>query len=177
MLFGAQRTFLLQFQNDYCHIWSAAITLPHRLIWHNKSWHPWISSGEGVATPLELGRAVLALLCCRSWRDGKLRLLLQRYSGMETFPRLHWLSPRNQAVWRMKVELIGESYGISPSGLGSQLVGKDTDWIRSFESRKKSLETPSLASCVRADCALHPEIPTSSQITQGWEGICIAWRM
>lgn len=59
----------------------------------------------------------------------------------------------------MKVELIGESYGISPSGLGSQLVGKDADLIRGFESRKKSLETPSLASSVRAGCAFHPEIP------------------
>lgn len=67
----------------------------------------------------------------------------------------------------MKVELISESYGISPSGLGSQLVGNDTDLIRSFESRKKSLETPSLASCVRGGCAFHPEIPPSSPITQG----------
>lgn len=49
---------------------------------------------------------------------------------------------------------------------------KDTDLIRSFESRKKSLKTPSLASCIRAGCAFHPEIPPSSQITQGWGGIC-----
>lgn len=41
-----------------------------------------------------------------------------------------------------KVELTGESHGMSPPGPGSQLVGKDTELIRSFGSRKKPLETP-----------------------------------
>lgn len=63
------------------------------------------------------------------------------------------------------MELTGESHGMSPPGPGSQLVGKDTELIRSFGSRKKSLETPSLAPCVRAGHAFHPEIPTSSPIT------------